>query len=180
MFTGLILVLRFQWSWLPSLLTECPNWANIRHLGGCYLGKFCLKFGLLLHWRRRLLKFDQRWIVLYFLIFQEKHPVTRAANHDFPRVFKIHFPSFSVFKICTKTQRMFSSKRSSQMVYFLAKNPNLGKFWRVLQWKMLVYFMAIWYILWHFGIFCGHLAYFHSFGIESQQKIWQPWKWVFS
>jgi hypothetical protein len=24
-----------------------------------------------------------------------------------------------------------------QMVYFQTKNPNLGKFWRVLQWKML-------------------------------------------
>jgi hypothetical protein len=25
---------------------------------------------------------------------------------------------------------------------------------------MLVYFPAMWYILWSFGIFCGHLAYF--------------------
>jgi hypothetical protein len=25
---------------------------------------------------------------------------------------------------------------------------------------MLVYFIAIWYILWPFGIFCGHLVYF--------------------
>jgi hypothetical protein len=33
-----------------------------------------------------------------------------------------------------------------QMVYFQTKNPNLGIFWRVLQWKML-------YILWSFGIF---------------------------
>jgi hypothetical protein len=24
----------------------------------------------------------------------------------------------------------------------------------------LVYFVAVWYILWPFGIFCGHLAYF--------------------
>jgi hypothetical protein len=24
----------------------------------------------------------------------------------------------------------------------------------------LVYFTAIWYILWHFGIFCGHLVFF--------------------
>jgi hypothetical protein len=27
------------------------------------------------------------------------------------------------------------------MVCFQTKNPNLGKFWRVLQWKMLVHFM---------------------------------------
>jgi hypothetical protein len=44
-----------------------------------------------------------------------------------------------------------------QMAYFETKIPNLGKFWRVLQWKMmvyliaiLVYFMAIWSILVHF------------------------------
>jgi hypothetical protein len=34
-----------------------------------------------------------------------------------------------------------------QMVCFQTKNPNLGKFWRVLQWKILVYFMTIWSIL---------------------------------
>jgi hypothetical protein len=45
------------------------------------------------------------------------------------------------------------------MVYFQTKNPNLGKFWKVLQWKMMVfldhfvYFTAKWYILWSFGIF---------------------------
>jgi hypothetical protein len=30
-----------------------------------------------------------------------------------------------------------------QMVYFQAKNPNFGKFWRALDWKMLIYFMII-------------------------------------
>jgi hypothetical protein len=30
-----------------------------------------------------------------------------------------------------------------QMVYFQAKNPYLGKFWRALDWKMSIYFMAI-------------------------------------
>jgi hypothetical protein len=44
---------------------------------------------------------------------------------------------------------------------FQAKNPNLGKFWRVLQLKMLVYFMAKTSIyIWPFGTFCGHLVYF--------------------
>jgi hypothetical protein len=46
------------------------------------------------------------------------------------------------------------------MVYFQTKNPNLGKLWRVLQWKMLAYFMAIWYNLRPFVIFCGNLVYF--------------------
>jgi hypothetical protein len=39
------------------------------------------------------------------------------------------------------------------MAYFKTKNPNLDQFWRVLQFKMLVYFMAGWRILWLFGIF---------------------------
>jgi hypothetical protein len=53
------------------------------------------------------------------------------------------------------------------MVCFQTKNPNLGKFWTVLQWKMLVYFiwtlcpfyglllylMHIWCSSWYFGIF---------------------------
>jgi hypothetical protein len=44
------------------------------------------------------------------------------------------------------------------MVCFQTKNPNLGKFWRVLQWKMLVYFMDTWSILRYFVIFYGHLV----------------------
>jgi hypothetical protein len=48
------------------------------------------------------------------------------------------------------------------------KNPNLGKFWRVLQWKILVYFMTT------FGLFCGHLVYFSPFWFVVPRKIWQP------
>jgi hypothetical protein len=47
------------------------------------------------------------------------------------------------------------------MVYFKTKNPNLGLFWRALEWKMLVYFMAIrYYHLCPFGVVCGRLVYF--------------------
>jgi hypothetical protein len=38
------------------------------------------------------------------------------------------------------------------MAYFETKNPNMGKFWSVLQWKMLVYFVAVWSTMWPFGI----------------------------
>jgi hypothetical protein len=44
--------------------------------------------------------------------------------------------------------------------YTFSPPPNLGKFWRILQGKMLVYSMAIWSILLSFGTFCGHLVYF--------------------
>jgi hypothetical protein len=47
-----------------------------------------------------------------------------------------------------------------QMVYFETKIPNLGKFGKFLQYKMLLHFMAIRYILRPFGIFYGHLVYF--------------------
>jgi hypothetical protein len=44
------------------------------------------------------------------------------------------------------------------MVRFQTKNPDLGKFWRALERKMLVYFMTNWNILLPFGIICGHLV----------------------
>jgi hypothetical protein len=37
-----------------------------------------------------------------------------------------------------------------QMVYFHTKKSQLGYFWRALEWKMLLYFMAIWYFC-HLG-----------------------------
>jgi hypothetical protein len=63
--------------------------------------------------------------------------------------------------------------QACQMAHLQTQNPDLGKFWMVLQWKMLeyllyvhsVYFMAIWFILWPFGIFCGHLVHFSRFGM---------------
>jgi hypothetical protein len=40
-----------------------------------------------------------------------------------------------------------SCVQGCQMVYFQTKKSNLGKFWRVLQWKISVYDMAVWSIL---------------------------------
>jgi hypothetical protein len=68
------------------------------------------------------------------------------------------------------------------MVCFQTKNPNLGKFWRVLHWKMLVYFMDTWFILRSFLKFYGHLVYvvpgnlvyFSRFGILYQEKSVNP------
>jgi hypothetical protein len=67
------------------------------------------------------------------------------------------------------------------MTYFQTKNPNLGTFWRVLHLNMLVHFMAnlvnfpgVWYILWHFGLFCGHLVSFPRLGILCHKKSGNP------
>jgi hypothetical protein len=57
------------------------------------------------------------------------------------------------------------------MAYFQTENTNLGKSWGVLQWKMSVYFMTIWYILRPFGIFDGYLMYFFPFWIVKPRKI---------
>jgi hypothetical protein len=40
----------------------------------------------------------------------------------------------------------------------------------------LVYFTAIWYILWSLGIFCGNLVHFSPFWYAVPRKIWQPWQ----
>jgi hypothetical protein len=67
------------------------------------------------------------------------------------------------------------------MVCFQTKNLNLGKFWSVLLWKILVYFMTIWSILWALEIFYDHLVYFvviwyilPRFGILDQTKSGNP------
>jgi hypothetical protein len=46
-----------------------------------------------------------------------------------------------------------------------------------------VYCMAVWYILWSFGIFYSHLVYlleilvyFPPFWYVVARKIWQPWR----
>jgi hypothetical protein len=67
------------------------------------------------------------------------------------------------------------------MVYFQTKNLSLGKFWRALVWKLLMYFMAIWNILQTFGTFYDHLVHFvfiwcnfSGFDIMYQEKSGNP------
>jgi hypothetical protein len=70
-----------------------------------------------------------------------------------------------------------TNMQGCQTVYFQTKNPNLGKFWRVSQRKMLVYFITIWSILRPIGMFYGNLVYFvviwytfPHFGMLCQEK----------
>jgi hypothetical protein len=76
---------------------------------------------------------------------------------------------------------VYICEQGCQMVCFQTKNSNLGKFWRVLQWKMLVlfngllvHFTAFCYILWTFGTVCGNLVYIFPFRYFAARKIWQP------
>jgi hypothetical protein len=57
---------------------------------------------------------------------------------------------------------------------FQTKNPYLGKFWRALDWKIWIYFKAIWNILLTFEIFYDHLVHFSGFGILYQEKSGNP------
>jgi hypothetical protein len=67
------------------------------------------------------------------------------------------------------------------MVCFQTNNPNLGKFWRGLDWKVLIYCLTIWSILRPLEIFYGHLVYFvviryifPRFGMLYQEKSGNP------
>jgi hypothetical protein len=72
----------------------------------------------------------------------------------------INFYSRMAGKIDSWKEHLDGLMQGCQMVYFQTKNPNLGKFWSVLQWKMSAHFMAIRSILPRFGIFYGHFIYF--------------------
>jgi hypothetical protein len=67
------------------------------------------------------------------------------------------------------------------MVCFQTKNPNLGKFWRAFELKIVVYFMVIRNILRSFGVFLwpfGNVAViwyiFTRFGILCLEKSGNP------
>jgi hypothetical protein len=55
-----------------------------------------------------------------------------------------------------------------QIVSFQTKNTTMGKFWRALDWKMLIYFRAIWNILQTW--FYDHLEHFFGVVIMYQEK----------
>jgi hypothetical protein len=86
-----------------------------------------------LHWR----------IVVYFLCV--------LANVDAVLITLLALDS------CCSSGAFFSVYSSvARWFIFEPKHPNLGKFWRAFELKMLVYFMVICNILHPFGIFYGH------------------------
>jgi hypothetical protein len=61
-------------------------------------------------------------------------------------------------EILKDSSQITHEEQGCQMVCLQTKNPHLGQFWRVLQWKVLVYFMVTWFILRPFVIFYVHLV----------------------
>jgi hypothetical protein len=65
-----------------------------------------------------------------------------------------------------------------QMIYFQTQNSNLGKFCRLFQWKMFVYFWTFGLPYCHFIFFVAILVpfgIFFPFWYVVPRKIWQPW-----
>jgi hypothetical protein len=58
-----------------------------------------------------------------------------------------------------------------QMAFYQTKNPTLGKFWRVLQWKMLVYYLAIWSLYGSLVYFVFMWYTFSHFGVLYRENL---------
>jgi hypothetical protein len=79
-------------------------------------------------------------------------------------------------------ERLFSLDAGLPDVFFQTKYPDLGKFWKALEWKMLVDFIAIWNIFRAFGIpilgpfvnLVAKLVCFPPFWYIESRKIGQP------
>jgi hypothetical protein len=65
-----------------------------------------------------------------------------------------------------------AQQQGCQMVYFLTKNPNLGTFWRALEWKMLVCLITIRNVSLPFCMIYGHLVILWSFVIFSPVLVY--------
>jgi hypothetical protein len=87
-------------------------------------------------------------------------------------------------RLINSQQRLLTTRATTQgcqKVGFQTKKPNLGKFWRALDWKMFIYFMPIWNNLWILGIFYDYLVnfvfiwyIFSGFGIMYREKSGNP------
>jgi hypothetical protein len=83
------------------------------------------------------------------------NPPARRRRISF--VFVNLIAQFFRCKFFSLLEKCFAAQ-GCQMVYFQANISNLGKFWKALEWKMVVYVMPIWNISRPFGIFYGALV----------------------
>jgi hypothetical protein len=115
---------------------------------------------------------SKRWFIIEFTIKIDhcKLPPKRLIYFDTYVIFSaIFWANFWQLPLVTlngsfifpengRSKFCFSLRSSAGLPDGQTKNPNLGKFWMVLQLKMLEHFMAIWPILWY-SVF-GHSVYF--------------------
>jgi hypothetical protein len=80
--------------------------------------------------------------------------------------------------VVVKTARMPDGLFSDQKSAFGFIREGLGMDNVGIFYIHLVYFTALWYILWQFGTICGYLVYFSMFLYVVPRKIWQYWKYL--
>jgi hypothetical protein len=79
--------------------------------------------------------------------------------------------TYCTYVLLKYTPNDLPREQDCQMVYLHTKNPNLGIFWRALDWKMLLSFIQIWDNLWQFGRFIVQLVHFFPFWFLVPRKI---------
>jgi hypothetical protein len=84
-------------------------------------------------------------ILKYWICYYQNSECTEYEKSDFAK---------------KRTEQFSTPLQGCQMVCFQTKNPNLRKNSRASDWKILIYFMAVWNILRIFGIFCDHSVHF--------------------
>jgi hypothetical protein len=115
-----------------------------------------------------------RWILycLYFPTLLRNFPAAQHATIKSQLSHYRYFPPSPIF--FRRTLKI----RVARWHFFKPKKICLGKFWKVLQWTMwvnlMVYFTAIGYALYPFGIFPGYLVIFSRFWYVLPRQIWQP------
>jgi hypothetical protein len=94
-----------------------------------------------------------------------------SGKKTFAKERKVHFEINELIYIFTakvsRSTRLYSGTGLPDGI-FSKQESDLGKFWRVLQWKTLAFYMSICSILWLFGI-C-----FPRFGMLNQEKSGNP------
>jgi hypothetical protein len=110
----------------------------------------------------------------------------RNSTRDWltPFLIKMYNSVILIFPPPRGWRNVYSRHRQEcQMVYFQTNKSQFGeKFWKDLEWKKFVYYMAvwnmlrpIWYSLQPFGNLIGIWLYFLPFWYNVSRKVWQPW-----
>jgi hypothetical protein len=99
------------------------------------------------------------------ILYQEKsgNPASNVCERRSAKKMKEYFASGRRHRLgltCLESFQFPRFKQGCQMVYFQAKNPNLGQFLEGLGLENVDTFMAIWNILRTFGTFHDHLVHF--------------------
>jgi hypothetical protein len=130
-------------------------------------------FGCNFNWNNN----DRRCICVHRYIRTQHDGNILKIYSEMKYIRSFRHPSFAAIFLFRDLAR---PDQGCQMAHFQTKNPNLGKFWRVLEWERLVYSMAILNILGPFGTVFGHFVTkwqsgMYIFWYIVSRKIWHSW-----